>query len=110
MSAGQRFGRIATPRSEASGEAFLKRGVAVLGPELRELRALSPPAEVSDVYRTAVDAVAGELRALHDTVRALGRQQDPVIAFKTLQHHLRPLETQADDAWRALQIPACVER
>ncbi len=109
-SAGQRFGRIATPRAEAGGEAFLKRGVTVLRPELRQLRTLRTPSEASDVYRSALDAVAQELRALNGTVRALQRQQDPAIAFTTLQQHLGALETQADDAWEALQMPACLER
>ena len=63
--------------------------------------------------RTAVGALARELRALRGTIRALGRQQDPVIAFKTLQQHLGPLETQADDAWRALRchgLPGALRR
>lgn len=88
----------------------MKRAVAVLGPELEQLQELHPPAEASDVYNAALDALAGDLRALQGTVRALGRQQDPVIAFKTLQQQLGPLERQADDAWQALQMPACLER
>jgi hypothetical protein len=108
--AGQRLRLIATPRSEAGGEAFLKQAVAVLAPELRQLRKLRPSSEASDVYGTALDALARELGTLQGTIRALARQQDPVIAFKTLQQHLRPLETQADDAWRALDMTACLER
>ncbi len=108
--AGQRLRLIPTPRSEADGEAFLKQAVAVLGPELGQLRELRPSSDASDVYGTAVGALARELSALRGTIRALGRQQDPVIAFKTLQQHLGPLETQADDAWRALDITACLER
>lgn len=108
--AGHRLGLIASPSSEAGAESFLKRAVGVLRPELIQLRKLSAPSEVADVYRTAVDALSRELLALDGTVRALARQQDPVIAFKTLQQHLAPLETQADDAWRALEMQACVER
>lgn len=106
----RRLGRIPTPDAEAGGKPFLKRAIALLGPELRELRALSPPSDAADVYRTALDASAGELRALNGAVRALDRQQDPVIAFKTLQQHLGPLETQADGAWQALQMPGCLQR
>jgi hypothetical protein len=109
-SAGHRLGLIATPHSEADAESFLRRAVAVLGPELTQLRKLGAPSEGADVYRTALDALSGELLALKGTIRALRRQQDPVIAFKTLQQHLGPLEAQADGAWRALQIPACLER
>lgn len=103
------LGRIGTPRTAAGGAPFLKHGVSVLGPELRELRTLHAPAAAADVYRAAVQALASELGALRSAVHALQHQQDPVIAFKTLQQHLRPLETQANDAWQALQMPACLE-
>ena len=109
-SAGHRLGRITPPRSEAGGEAFLNRGLGVLRPELTRLRQLRAPSEGADVYRAALAAVAGEVQALQGTLRALGRQQDPVIAFKTLQQHLGPLEKQADGAWQALQMPACLQR
>jgi hypothetical protein len=105
-----RLGRIPTPRTEVGGETFLTRAIAVLGPELRELRKLSAPGDGADVYRAALAATAGELKALKGAVRALDRQQDPVIAFRTLQQRLGPLERQADGAWQALQIPACLQR
>jgi hypothetical protein len=102
--------RIRTPASEAGGGAFLKRGVKVLGPELRHLRSLSSiaPSEALDVYRTALSASARELTAVNGAVRALDRNEDPVVTFKSLQHLLGPLESQADDAWTALQMPQCV--
>jgi hypothetical protein len=109
-SAGRSLGRIATPQTEAGGAAFLKRGIAVLRPELGRLRTLSPPTDDADVYQSALSAIDGEVRALRGAVRALGRQQDPVIAFKTLQQRLGHLESQADNAWQALQIPACLQR
>lgn len=105
-----RLGRIATPRTEVGGETFLTRAIAVLGPELQELHRLSAPGDGADVYRAALDATAGELRALKGAVHALDRQQDPVIVFRTLQRRLAPLETQADGAWQALQMPACLQR
>src|SRR5205807_5685181 len=46
--------RIATPPAEAGGEAFLRRGVTVLKPELQQLRQLSPPSDVADVWSTAM--------------------------------------------------------
>jgi len=100
--------RIPTPASEASGRAFLKRGIQVLSPELQQLRALSAPEAASVVYTTAIDAFSRELAAMRTAVRALDRGQDPVIAFKSLQQRLSPLETQADAAWQALGITACV--
>lgn len=109
-SANRLIGRIGTPTSEAGGEAFLKRGIAVLEVELRDLRTLGAPGDAAGVYRTALGAFAGELAAAKAAVHALDRQQDPAIAFKTLQRRLGPLETQADDAWRALQMAACLNR
>jgi hypothetical protein len=108
--AGGRLRRIPTPRTEVGGETFLTSAIAVLGPELRRLRKLSAPGDSADVYRAALDATADELDALRGAVRALDRQQDPVIAFRTLQQRLGPLEAQADSAWQALQIPTCLQR
>jgi hypothetical protein len=106
----RQIGRIATPRSEAGGEAFLRRGIAVLAPERRQLRSLAAPSEAADVYKAGVRALSGELAALGEATHALAKQQDPVIAFRTLQRRLTPLENQANDAWQALQIPACTSR
>jgi hypothetical protein len=108
--ASRQIGHIATPPSGAGGEVFLDRGIAVLAPEHQALRALGAPTEAADVYRTALGALGGELSALREATRALDRQENPVIAFKTLQQRLTPLETQADDAWQALQIPSCASR
>lgn len=108
--ASRQIGRIATPRSEAGGEAFLRRGIVALAPEHRQLRSLAAPSEAADVYRAGVGALSGELGALRETAHALAKQADPVIAFRTLQQRLVPLESQADDAWQALQIPACMSR
>jgi hypothetical protein len=105
-----RLRRIPTPRTEVGGEAFLTHAIAVLSPELRRLRGLSAPGDGADVYRAALAATAGELKALTGAVRALDRQQDPVISFRTLQQRLGPLESQADGAWQALQMPACLQR
>jgi hypothetical protein len=103
------FGRIATPGGEAAGAAFLRHGIAVLGPELRLLRTLTAPAEADDVYQSAISALASELTALKAAIHALARQQDPVIAFKSLEHRMHPLATQANRAWQALEMPACVQ-
>jgi len=110
LGASRQIGRIATPRSEAGGEAFLRRGIVVLAPERRQLRSLAAPSEAADVYRAGVAALSGELGALREATHALAEQQDPVIAFRTLQQRLTPLESQANDAWQALQIPACTSR
>jgi hypothetical protein len=105
--ASRQIGTIGTPPSEAGGEAFLKRGIAVLAPELRRLRSLAPPGEAAAVYTAAIGALSGQLDALRQATHALRQREDPVIAFKTLQHRLAPLENQANGAWQALQIPTC---
>jgi hypothetical protein len=106
--ASRRMERIGTPASEAGGKAFLTRGIGVLGPELGQLRTLAAPGEAAPVYQSVLEAFRAELTALQAAVRGLARQQNPVIVFKALQRRLSPLETQADDAWKTLQMPVCM--
>jgi hypothetical protein len=105
-----RMARIATPRRPPASLAFLDRGVAVLEPELRQLRMLRAPAASDGVYAVALTGFAAQLSALSRAASALGHQQDPVRTLQALQRRLAPLETETDDAWRALQIPACASR
>lgn len=108
--ANRRIIAIATPADAAAGDAFLKRGIAALEPELRRIKALHAPNEVADVWTTAVTALSEELAALRSAVRKVGAGADPVLTFRRLQQVLTPLETQANDAWQALEIPACVSQ
>jgi hypothetical protein len=102
--------RIDTPGSPAAAEAFLKRGIAVLTPELAGLRGLRAPGDLADVYQTSVDAFSRKLDALRSTVGKLRAGQDPVVAMKTLQQRLTPIESTEDGAWSALRVPACLNR
>lgn len=102
--------RVPTPISPAAGATFLQRGASILGPELTELRTLRPPSDVADVYSTAVGALSEEVHLLIHVVGRLHGGADPVIEIKGLQQRLVPLEDQADGAWGALQIPACVDQ
>jgi hypothetical protein len=102
----RRTNRIPTPASPSAGSEFLVRGIAALVPELAQLRALRPPAG----YRSALGATAAELAALRSTLRGLRAGYDPVLAIKTLQKRLSPLEARGDAAWHSLGIPACVSR
>lgn len=106
--ANHRLARIAPPHLGPADEAFLKRGIAVLEPELRRLRRLRPQSQEQSLYSGALNATAQEVSQLKRTVRALERNQDPSLAFPALQRRLAPLEAQANGAWRALQIPACL--
>lgn len=108
FAASQQSARIVTPTWNAGSQEFLKHGIGVLAPELRALRLLTPPTGAEEVYANALTAFSGELGALSRAVEALAQSGDPVLTFKALQHRLSPLEARADDAWQALQIPACV--
>ena len=108
--ADRQIGKIPSPASEASGTSFLKQGVAALGPELADLKTLKPPADEAEVYRSALKALSGELDALKSAVSKLDQGADPVRTFRQLQDALAPLETDADNAWRALVIPTCLSR
>ena len=101
----------ASELSVAQLTAFLSQGTTSLQSQLTQLQALRVPAgEVGDVYHDALLALGAQLRALRTTTAAIKRGQDPALAFKALESQLGPLEKQADNAWNALQIPACVER
>jgi hypothetical protein len=106
--AARRAGRITTPSTEAQGADFLNRGIAALKPELAGLRTLKAPDDVADVYQATITAFSKELDELEKTVRKLHSGEDPVVAWKTLQTKLAPLEATEDSAWRTLQVPACL--
>jgi hypothetical protein len=102
--------RIPTPASPVGSSGFLKRGIAVLTPELNGLRGLRPPGDVADVYFASLGAFANKLSYLRHAVYELSAGEDPVIAVKTLQQQLAPIESQENGAWQALEIPACLNR
>ncbi|MFL5824002.1 MAG: hypothetical protein ACJ764_11225 [Solirubrobacteraceae bacterium] len=100
--------KVSPPSSSAPSTRFLTAGIARLEVELRQLSRLTPSSDVAPVYRAGLKALADELSALRAAARAIRRGEDPAIAFRTLQRRLAPLESQAANAWEALQIPACV--
>jgi hypothetical protein len=106
--AARRAGRIPTPSDESQSPAFLNRGIAALKPELAGLRALKAPDDDADAYHVSVDAFSKQLDELERTVRKLHSGEDPVVAWKTLEEKLGPLESTADGGWRALEVPACL--
>jgi hypothetical protein len=101
---------IPTPANQSAGNAFLKQGIAALDPELGDLKALKPPSDEAVVYQAAITAMSGELDALHAAVSKLDQGVDPVKTFRELQGRLAPLEAEADNAWRALGVSACLSR
>ena len=102
--------KIVPPSSPSAGAAFLRRGAAVLGPELSQLRTLHPPNAMARDYRTALGDFSEIVAAIREGARALASGGDPVIEIKTLQQRLADSEQRADAAWKALGIPACVSR
>ena len=108
--ADQQIAKVLTPSSEAAGNTFLKQGIAALDPALGDLKALKPPADEAVVYESAIKAMSGELDALKSATAKLDQGADPVRTFRQLQDTLAPLETDADNAWRALGLSACVSR
>jgi hypothetical protein len=104
------IGRIPTPANESAGNAFLKQGISALDPQLADLKALKPPADEAVVYQAAIKATSGELDALHSAISKLDQGADPVRTFRGLQDTLGPLETDADNAWRALGVSSCLSR
>lgn len=106
--AARRADLIPVPTAPSGVAAFLRSGVAALQPEVAGLRALVAPTDDAAVYRAALDALSGELRALGDTAHAVEGGSDPTVAIRTLQTELGTLERQQDEAWSSLEIPACL--
>ena len=98
----------AAPR-QGQTAAFLSAGIARLSAELVRLRRLGPPHDVADVYQAALAAMSQELDSLRGALAAIHRGEDPAIAFKELEQQLGPGQRQADSAWQALEIPACLQ-
>ena len=105
--ANTRIGRIPTPTNATGALAFLDQGVASLKPEVNQLKRLSVSGDAADVWNDAVSALAQQLAALETTASKIRGGGDPAQAYKSLQRTLAPLETRANGAWQALQIPAC---
>jgi hypothetical protein len=103
----RRTNRIATPTLPTQGARFLNRGIAVLAPELAALKLLRPPSDMANDYKLALAASQGELQALRSALSGLKAGNDPVVAIKTLQQQLSPLESRAHVAWSSLDLPAC---
>lgn len=101
--------QTSTPASPSQVPSFLARGIAHLETELARLQRLRAPRDVADVYSAALAALTRELDALRATGAALRQGEDPVLAVRDLQQRLGPLIRQANDAWTALQIPACLQ-
>jgi hypothetical protein len=105
-----RTNRITAPASPAAGATFLRRGLAVLTPELDALRSLHPRGGLASNYNAAVDVFGGEVNAIRATLTRLGHGSDPLLGFPALARLLAPLETRENAAWQSLDIPACVQR
>jgi hypothetical protein len=100
----RRTGTIVTPTSPSGGVPFLQRGIAAIDREVFQLRAM----HASGAAQTAFNGTAAELAALRFTLKGLQADNDPVVAIKTLEQRLSPIERRTNAVWRSLDIPACV--
>jgi hypothetical protein len=100
----RRTGKLSTPASPGGAVTFLNHGIAAIDQEVSQLQAM----HATGTAKTAVDGTAAELAALRFTVKSLRADNDPVVAIKTLQARLAPIERRTNAAWRTLDVPACV--
>jgi hypothetical protein len=107
--AAERLNRIPTPQVPSDLTAFLRRGIAALNLELAALSAMHPSGELGVHFRAARTATELELKVLQSSLKGLKAGNDPIVAVKTLQAQLAPLEKHAGAAWRALGVPACAD-
>ena len=107
VTARAQLNRIPTPTQPDGGASFLRRGIAGLAPELVALNRLHPVGELGVQYGRARAATEAEVAALRSSLKGLEGGNDPVVAIKTLQQQLLPLERRAATAWQALGISAC---
>lgn len=105
----QQLSAVPTPRLPSEGAAFVRGGIAALRAELTALGALHPDGELGRQFHRARRATQRELVTLQSTLKGLRAGNDPIVAIKTLQAQLLPIEKEATAAWLALRIPACVD-
>jgi hypothetical protein len=107
--AAQQLNAIPIPQVPSQGMSFLRRGIAALAREVTALSSMHPGGAVGVHFRAARTATEQELKVLQSSLKGLKAGNDPIVAIKTLQAQLAPLERQATAAWRALGIPACAK-
>src|ERR1700693_654533 len=95
--------------AQGQSVAFLSAGIARLRTQLTQLRRVTAPHDVADVYRAALAALGQELDVLDSAVQAIHRGEDPAFAFKALKEQITPIQSQANNAWQALEVPACLQ-
>jgi hypothetical protein len=87
--AGHQAEQIKDPAALGGGVVFLRDGIAVLTPELRQLQKLTPSQASERSYATALGAFSGELHDLTTTVRGLDKGDDPVDSSITWRRYRR---------------------
>ena len=102
--------RVAVPNAPAGGERFLDEGLAELRPAHVRLAALKPPEELRTDYERAVALNLEQLTLLGRAARSIRGGADTIDAFGALQRALAPVVARENDAWRALDVPACMRR
>jgi hypothetical protein len=108
--ASARLSQIAQPSSAVAALPFLRRGAAVLGPELAALRRLAPPADLSSRYHATLAEFGTAVEIVRGTTAVLEHGGDAVASFASLEHELSPIVASENAGWRTLQIAACATR
>jgi hypothetical protein len=103
------FRGLSGPTTEAQAAKFLSGGAVRLAAQLQRLRQDNPPRDVADVFHAGLGALDQEVVVLGGAVRAINQGEDPALAYRLLKQRLAPLESQANDAWQALQIADCLQ-
>lgn len=103
----RRSDRIALPRTNSGGTAFLAQGIKIFQSELDALRKLAPPRDLATAFHIAVSDSRQQLDALIGTEHNLRHGDDPVVAIKQLDVELGAINDRDREAWRAVGVPAC---
>lgn len=102
--------RIAVPTSPDRSAPFLTAGLSQLRPAAGELRALKAPHDLRTQYDRAVQLADQEIALIARHEQAIAHGGDPADAFRQLAAAMRPLTTEENAYWRALEIPSCVRQ
>jgi hypothetical protein len=70
---------------------------------------MHPGRDLAAHFQSARATTGQELKVLQSSLTGLKAGNDPIVAIKTLEAQLAPLEKQARTAWQALSIPACAK-
>jgi hypothetical protein len=84
--------------------------VTELDTGLAALRALSAPSDLATRYDATLAQSAAVLADVRAAIAQIRHGADPIVSFQHLEARIARALAQANASWRALRIPACVNR